>query len=383
MAASEIERDPAENDPIGALLETHEVVVCVGSGGVGKTTTSAAVALEAAARGRRVCVVTIDPARRLADAMGLDSTAARGSEPLMVAGPWSGQLWAVMLDTRATFANLITTYAPSPAQARRILENRFFRNISDALSGTHEYMAMEKLFELHNDDRFDLVVVDTPPTTNALEFLDAPDRITRFLDHRLYKMLVTPSGGLARAMNLAAQTFLRSISRVVGASVVDDVIEFFANFEGMEDGFRARAVAVRELLASDDTTFMLVTVPRRDLAEEAAGFVNDLGAAGIGIDALIVNRVHPRFSDLPLDQLERRLDRCTGTLLEPLATALLDSSRLADAEVDHLASLTAVLPDAPVRQVPFLDADVHDLAGLAGLARHLFPQRLGRPEPNR
>lgn len=364
---------PLEDDPIGALLGSHDVVVCVGSGGVGKTTTSAAIALEAAARGRRVCVVTIDPARRLADAMGLDSEAARGSEPLRVTGPWSGELWAVMLDTRATFANLITTYAPSPEQARRILENRFFRNIADALSGTHEYMAMEKLYELHNDDRFDLVIVDTPPTTNALEFLDAPNRITRFLDHRLYKMLVTPSGGLARAVNLAAQTFLRSISRVVGASVVDDVIEFFANFEGMEDGFRARAVAVRALLASDASTFVLVTVPRRDLAEEAAGFVSDLGAAGIGVDALIVNRVHPRFIDRPLEDLATQLERFTGTPLEPQARTLLESSRMADTENDHLTALTDELRGAPVRRVPFLDADVHDLAGLRRLANHLFP----------
>jgi len=374
MTIEELEGTTDGDDPIGALLRTHDVVVCVGSGGVGKTTTSASIALEAAHRGHRVCVVTIDPARRLADAMGLGTEAARGSEPLIVDGPWSGELWAVMLDTRATFANLITTYAPSPEQAQRILGNRFFRNISDALSGTHEYMAMEKLYELHEDDRFDLVIVDTPPTTTALEFLDAPNRITRFLDHRLYRMLVTPTGGLARAVNLAAQTFLRSVSRVIGASVVDEVIEFLANFEGMEDGFRARAVAVRELLASESSTFILVTVPRRDLAEEAAAFVGDLGAAGIGVDALVVNRVHPQFIDRPADALQQDLDRFMGTPLRPAAMALLESSRIAGTELDHLASLTAALPHAPVRRVPFLDADVHDLAGLQRLSGHLFGQ---------
>ena len=359
-------------DPIGELLTGHEVVVCVGSGGVGKTTTSAALALEAARRGRRVCVVTIDPARRLADAMGLDSEEARGSTATRVDGPWPGELWAVMLDTRATFAELITTYAPSPPQARRILENTFFKNIADALSGTHEYMAMEKLFELHNDDRFDLVIVDTPPTTNALEFLDAPNRITRFLDHRLYKMLVTPTGGLARAVNFAAQTFLRSISRVVGATVVDDVIEFFANFEGMEEGFRARAVAVRDLLAAQCTTFILVTVPRRDIAVEAAGFVHDLGAAGIGVDALVVNRVHPTFSPVPEAELRNRLASCAGTPLQPFADALLDAAAIASTEMSHLTTLTEALPGAPIRMVPFLDADVHDLAGLERLTHHLF-----------
>jgi anion-transporting ArsA/GET3 family ATPase len=359
-------------DPIGQLLDTHSVVVCAGAGGVGKTTTAATIALEAARRGRRACVVTIDPARRLADAMGLDDETARGSEAMRVAGPWKGELWAVMLDTRATFANLIRTYAPNDQQAQTILDNTFFRNIADALSGTHEYMAMEKLYELHNDARFDLVIVDTPPTVNALEFLDAPNRITRFLDHRLYKMLVTPSRGLARAVNLAAQTVLRSISRVVGATVVDDVIEFFANFEGMEDGFRARAVAVRELLAADITTFVLVTVPRRDTAEEATGFVTDLAGAGITVDALIVNRVHPRFSDRSIEVLRADLDRFASTPLAPFMTALLDSSEIATTELSHLTSLTEALPEAPVMLVPFLDADVHDLAGLERLRGHLF-----------
>ena len=360
------------DDPIGHLLDTHSVLVCSGAGGVGKTTTAATIALEGARRGHRVCVVTIDPARRLADAMGLDAETARGSEAMRVAGPWSGELWAVMLDTRATFANLIRTYAPSAQQAQTILDNTFFRNISDALSGTHEYMAMEKLYELHNDDRFDLVVVDTPPTTNALEFLDAPNRITRFLDHRLYRMLVTPSRGLARAVNLAAQTVLRSISRVVGATVVDDVIEFFANFEGMEEGFRARAVAVRELLAADSTTFVLVTVPRRDTAEEATAFVTDLAGAGISVDALIVNRVHPSFSDLSTADLHSRLDRFAGTALAPFVAALLDSTEIATTELGHLTSLTEALPEAPVVLVPFLDADVHDLDGLERVRRHLF-----------
>jgi anion-transporting ArsA/GET3 family ATPase len=363
---------PGTHDPIGLLLDTHAVVVCTGAGGVGKTTSAATIALEAARRGRRACVVTIDPARRLADAMGLDADTARGSEAMRVAGPWPGELWAVMLDTRATFANLIRTYAPSPRQAQTILDNTFFKNIADALSGTHEYMAMEKLYELHNDDRFDIVIVDTPPTTNALDFLDAPNRITRFLDHRLYKMLVTPSRGLARAVNLAAQTFLRSISRVVGATVVDDVIEFFANFEGMEDGFRARAVAVRQLLAADVTTFVLVTVPRRDIAEEATAFVTDLGAAGISVDALIVNRVHPRFLDGDVVELRAQLDAFATTPLAPFAAALLDSMEISTTELNHLASLTAALPAAPNVRVPFLDSDVHDLAGLELLTSHIF-----------
>ena len=361
-------------DPIGRLIDDHDVIVCAGAGGVGKTTTSAAIALEAARRGRRACVVTIDPARRLADAMGLDLEGDQGSEPACVPGAWDGELWAVMLDTRATFNHLITTYAPSEAQAQAILQNNFFRNIADALSGTHEYMAMEKLYELHADDRFDLIVVDTPPTANALEFLDAPNRITRFLDHRLYKMLVTPSRGFARAVNLAAQTVLRSISRIVGASVVDDVIEFFANFDGMEDGFRARAVAVRELLASEGTTFILVTVPRRDIAEEATAFVADLGGAGITVDALVVNRVHPVPILEPEPAIRARISALSATPLAPFATALLEAVTIAGTEDTHLHELTAALGDAPIVRVPFLDADVHDLVGLERLAAIVFPR---------
>ena len=252
----------ADHDPLGRLLDAHTVVICTGSGGVGKTTTAAVLAMEAAHRGRRACVVTIDPARRLADAMGL---AGLTDDPARVEGPWPGELWAMMLDTKSTFDTLVQQNASGPEQAAAILENRFYRNISGSLSGTQEYMAMEKLYELHGEERFDLVVVDTPPTRNALDFLDAPRRLTRFLDHRLYRVLVAPTRGLVRAVNVAAQTFVRTISRVVGAEVVQDAIGFFAAFDGMEDGFRARAAAVTELLASEETAFVLVTAPRRDV----------------------------------------------------------------------------------------------------------------------
>jgi anion-transporting ArsA/GET3 family ATPase len=352
---------------LATLLEQQTVIVCVGAGGVGKTTTAAALALEAAQRGRRVCVVTIDPARRLSDAMGFDPDRAIGNEPQQIDVAAKGELWAVMLDTSTTFDGLIRSYAPSEEQAQNILTNDFFRNIADSMSGAHEYMAMEKLYELHNDERFDLVVVDTPPTSNAIDFLEAPDRITQFLDHRLYKILVTPTGGLARVVNFAAQGFLRTVARIVSASVVDDAIEFFAAFDGMEEGFRGRAVAVHDLLIADDTSFVLVTVPRNDTVDDAATFIETLADADIAVDAIVVNRVHPSFGSDRLD------DRGDGPLA-PFITVLHDSQAVAAGQDTVLATLTDELPAGAVVKIPFLDTDVHDLDGLASLAQWLTPE---------
>lgn len=349
-----------------SLLRQKSILICVGAGGVGKTTTAAALALEAAHRGRRVCVVTIDPARRLSDAMGFDPDRAIGNQPQRIEVDAAGELWAVMLDTSTTFDALIRTYALSDEQAHTILTNDFYRNIADSMSGAHEYMAMEKLYELHNDERFDLVVVDTPPTSNAIDFLEAPDRITRFLDHRLYKVLVTPSGGLAKVVNFAAQGFLRTVARIVSASVVDDAIEFFAAFDGMEEGFRGRAVAVHNLLIAEDTAFVLVTVPRNDTVHDAAAFVATLANADIGVDAIVVNRVHPSFG-------RERLDGLVDGPLAPFLTVLHESQSVAAGQDSVLATLTDELPAGAVVKIPFLDTDVHDLAGLASLAQWLTP----------
>jgi anion-transporting ArsA/GET3 family ATPase len=239
-------------------------------------------------------------------------------------------------------------------------------------------MAMEKLYELHLDPSFDLVVVDTPPTRNALDFLEAPRRLTRFLDHRLYRMLVTPSRGLVRAVNVAAQTFLRTVSRVVGAEVVDDAIGFFSAFEGMEAGFRERAAAVVELLEADEAAFVLITAPRADVVEEATFFADRLGDAGIAVKALVVNRVHPRFGPATPASARRRADALAGTPLAPFAANLADFAALAAAEDDHLSGLTGRVAPAPVVRVPFLDTDVHDLEGLDRIASHLFPDAAGR-----
>jgi anion-transporting ArsA/GET3 family ATPase len=355
-------------DRLQELVREQRILVCCGSGGVGKTTTAAVLAMEAARAGRRAVVVTIDPAKRLADALGLEGLTGTASK---IPGDWSGELWALMLDTKSTFDDLVVANASSPEQGERILANRFYRNISGALSGTQEYMAMEKLYELHERTDFDLVVVDTPPTRNALDFIDAPRRLSRFLDHRLFRMITSPGRGIARAVNVAAQTFLRTVAKVVGAEVIDDAVAFFQAFEGMEEGFRRRSAAVLALLSDDETAFILVASPRRDTIDEARYFAEKLAEADIEVRALIVNRMHPRFGDGLAEATRERARTLEGTDLGGLYRNLAEFQLVASREEEHLAGLADAVAPAPVVRVPFLSSDVHDVAGLDAVAAHL------------
>jgi len=319
--------------------------------------------------GRRAVVVTIDPAKRLADALGLDGLTGT---PTKIEGDWPGELWALMLDTKSTFDDLVVANATTPEQGTRILDNRFYRNISGALSGTQEYMAMEKLYELHQRTDFDVVVVDTPPTRNALDFIDAPRRLSRFLDHRLFRMITAPGRGVMKAVNVAAQTFLRTVAKVVGAEVIDDVVAFFQAFEGMEEGFRERADAVLELLSDEDTAFVLVASPRRDTIDEARYFAEKLAEAGIAVRSLVINRMHPRFRDGRAEVARERAVTLEGTDLGGLYRNLADFQLVASREEEHVAGLADVVHPAPMVRVPFLSSDVHDLDGLALVAAHLL-----------
>jgi anion-transporting ArsA/GET3 family ATPase len=376
---------------IGELATQRSVVICAGPGGVGKTTTAAAIALWAARSGRRACVVTIDPAKRLADALGLE---ALTDEPGLVAGDWPapGELWALMLDTKSTFDSLVRRYAADGLQAEAILANRFYRNISGALSGTQEYMAVEKLYELHASGRFDLVVVDTPPTRHALDFLDAPRRLTRFLSNRIFRMLMMPTRAGFRAVNVATQLFLRTISRVVGGEVVGDAIAFFNAFDGMEQGFRDRAAHVEALLSAPGTAYVVVAAPRRDAVDEAAFFADRLAEGSLHVSVLVVNRMFPRFApvralaeaDGANDDAGVGMSSAAGAGLgmssadagvAALLTNLAQLSEVARGEEAHIATLRARAPDASVARVPYLAEEVHDLAGLDLIGEHLF----GRP----
>ncbi len=357
---------PADLDQ---LVGHARVLVCCGSGGVGKTTTAATLALQGAKLGRRAVVVTIDPAKRLADTLGIGSLT---NTPIRIEGSWPGELWAMMLDTKSTFDQLVIKHSTDAAQAQRILGNRFYRNISGALSGTQEYMAGEKLYELHDEADFDLVVVDTPPAHNALDFIDASRRLTNFLDHRLYRMLMTPTRAYLRAVNLAAQAFVRTVSKVIGGEVLEDALAFFSAFEGMEEGFRQRAEGVQALLAAEATAFVLVASPRADAVAEARFFADRLRESNIAVAALIVNRVHPQFSRGHVESDRAQARSALGTALETLYTNLADLRALAEGEEANLADLGAQVEPASVTRVPLLEDDVHDLVSLDRIAAHLF-----------
>jgi anion-transporting ArsA/GET3 family ATPase len=381
---------------IDALVERHHVVICCGTGGVGKTTTSAVLALAAARRGRNAIVVTIDPAKRLADTLGLESLGNVAHE--IDRGLWDptggtaadagGRLSALMLDTRSTFDALVHKHATSAEQAERILDNRFYRNIAGALSGTQEYMAMEKLHELHEEGGYDLIVIDTPPTRHALDFLEAPARLTRLLDNRIFRVLMVPT----RIAGVAVAAFLRTVAKVVGAEVIDDIVAFFRAFEGMEQGFRDRAASVTELLADEQTGFVLVTSPRRDAVEEAEFFADRLHEGDLEVAALIVNRVHPDFgesSDAPAareraDAIARLIPAAT-TIPARNATArlaaryanLADYASLGRREREQLAGVGQRIRAQSVDYVPSLAHDIVDFAALDAVADHLLGKYVG------
>ncbi len=355
-------------------LGDRRVVLCLGSGGVGKTTTSAALAVALAETGDRVVVLTIDPARRLADALGLRGELS--NDPHLVTGGagdggagagGAGQVWAAMLDPAATFRTIVEAEADSAEQAERILANRLFRNLTSTLSGTSEYMAAERLNQLANDPRFDRVIVDTPPSHHALDFLDSPGRLTRFVDHRLYRSVLAPRQGLLRPLNTGARAIMRLLAGLVGSRLVDDVITFFAEFEGMDQGFRQRAAAIDSLLASDETAYVLVTAPRPDRLAEADWIVDNLERRGRSLHGVVVNRVLPIKSARASAKSGQSTAKSSSS--DPLQANLDQLQALADQE----AALIAPLADraAPVVQVAEQLDPVKDLDGIIELAHAL------------
>ncbi len=354
-----------------SVLDDSRVVVCCGSGGVGKTTTAAALAIAAARRGRRVVLITIDPAKRLADALGVGDLT---NEPAPVHLEGSGELWAMMLDARTTFDAVIRAQSRDNAQAQRILGNPFYENIASRLSGSQEYMAAEKLYELANDNRFDLVVVDTPPTREALDFLEAPQKLMNFLDHRVYRWLMTPARGGLKVLNLAAQPILRTIGRVIGADVLADAIDFFQAFEGIEPGFVRRASAVQSLLRSDECRYVVVSSARRDTVDEAVYFVDRLSERSVEVAGLVLNRLQPSFGDgtaknaLAAARAARKAgDDTTAVLQENLAHVRL----VAEAERVVIEPLLARTTGAAVARIHQRAGDVHDLDTIDALGREI------------
>ena len=360
-------------------LRSKQVLVCLGSGGVGKTTTAAALAIALANRGDRVVVLTIDPARRLADALGQGGTL--GNEPVEVdlaAGRPrgrrdSGQVWAAMLDPAETFEHVIRSEADDEARAARILANRLFTNLSTSLSGTNEYMAAERLHQLHGDRRFDRVIIDTPPSRHAFDFLDSPGRLTRFVDHRLYRSVFARKPRLLRPINAGTQVVMRLLGRLVGTTLVDDVVSFFADFEGLDEGFRRRADEIETLLTGPETGYILITGPRRDRLAEAEWILGNLGRRQRRLDAVVVNRVMP----IDLERAAEALSRSPADAEQAaLHQNLAELATLAQQEAVLIDSVTAMVGrelDQPAESVALVTLaeqrrPVRDLAGLHRLA---------------
>jgi anion-transporting ArsA/GET3 family ATPase len=363
-----------------ARLEGKRVVICAGSGGVGKTTTSAAIAMGLAARGARVCVVTIDPARRLADALGIEQL---GSEPRRVddarfAGHGiviEGELWAMMLDPKQTFDDLIARLAPDEKARDEILENRIYRELSSAVAGSQEFTAVAKLYDLERSHRYDVIVLDTPPSRNALDFLDAPDRLTGFLEGRALRMLLAPSGIAARVVGRGTAVVFSVLGRLTGVDLMNDLRVFFAALSGILDGFRERAAGVKALLADPATTFLLVTSPEREPMEEAIFFRGKLREAGMPFGGLVVNRVHPLATEAEDDEatLTAALDG-DATLARKVARTLREFRVLAARDAAAVTRLREEIGDDDPVVVPQLDGDVHDVDGLVLVHRHLFAE---------
>ena len=265
-------------------------------------------------------------------------------------------------------------HAADAEQAARIVENRFYRNIANALSGTQEYMASEALYELHGDPRFDLVVVDTPPSRNALDFLEAPGVLARFLAHPVFKLLMMPTRTGFKVLSAASQPLLRAIGRVVGSDVLADTVAFFQAFAGMEAGFRERAEAVTALLHDGTTRFVLVTAPQHETLSEAAWFADQLHEQGFTVAGTIVNRMHPRFGrGTAAEASQKAAAAPEGSDVAALWTNLAELRTIAEAERAALAPLIERVGDATLVEIPLLPTDVHDLAALQHLATHLFP----------
>ncbi len=367
------------------LLAGTRVCVVGGSGGVGKTTTSAAIATGMAARGLKVAVVTIDPAQRLATALGLDEL---GNEPHRVAPerfadaglPLDGELWAMTLDPKRTFDELIERLAPDDATREQILANRVYRELSDAIAGSQEFTAVAKLHELAQEGGWDLLVLDTPPSRNALDFLDAPDRLTAFFEGRALQTLLRGGGGALRLVGRGTGLVLGLLRRVTGADLLTDLSDFFRLLGGLLGGFRERAEQVEALLRAPDTTFLLVTSPEREPIDEAIYFQRRLRAARMRLGGAIVNRVHgdavgpddeAAVADLPA--LLQREAGLSPALAARVAAAFADEHALARRDAANVERLAERLgAGVPLLRVPLLEGDVHDVPGLVRLQGELF-----------
>ena len=358
---------------MGAILAdtANRVVVCCGAGGVGKTTTAAAMALRAAEYGRTVVVLTIDPAKRLAQALGIEDL---GNSPQRVplAPEVKGELHAMMLDMRRTFDEMVLQYSEGD-RAEAILENQFYQTVATSLAGTQEYMAMEKLGQLLAEDKWDLVVVDTPPSRNALDFLDAPKRLGSFMDSRLWRLLLTPGRGIGKLVTGAVGLAMKALSTVLGSQMLSDAAGFVQALDATFDGFRKKADRTYELLKRHGTQFVVVSAAEPDALREATFFVDRLSQERMPLAGLILNRTHPILCDLHADKANEAADELGGEDGPEAVTAAMlrihaDRAMTAKREVRLLSRFTGANPQVAIVGVPSLPFDVSDLEALRAIA---------------
>lgn len=390
------------NLDLESLLRGKQIIICCGSGGVGKTTVSAALGVQAALLGKKVLTLTVDPAKRLADSLGLSELGnqeARVPEERFLRhgkNP-TGSLHAMMLDTKRTFDELIERYAPNEDVARNIMHNQFYQHLSSAMTGSHEYLAMEKLYQIHLEGRYDLIVLDTPPTKHALDFLEAPNRVRAFFDRSISQWFLKPYLTMGRMslnlFNRTAGTVLRLVERFTGAEFLHDVSEFVTGLADSFDIFRSRAEEVMHVLRGEHTTFLLVTATDRSALEEAAYFYDRIQEASLPFGGIIANRFHtfpvpeaagrlsaegsPPHGRAPLDTDISYLSKERG-LPPSVARRLVENfdryRRLARRDQNVLQEFARKSPrEVPILTVPAFDEDVFDIDGLLKMNAHLFP----------
>ena len=374
---------PRHLDLDGLLADRDtKVLVCCGSGGVGKTTTAAALALRAAEQGRRVVVLTIDPARRLAQSLGLEEL---DNEPRNVPGALrntadrgDGELQAMMLDMRRTFDEMVSGHT-TPDRAQAIFDNPFYQTISTSFSGTQEYMAMEKLGQLSSTGLWDLIVVDTPPSRSALDFLDAPQRLSSFLDGRMIRLLSAPAraGGsaLRKIVGSTFSLFAKAVSTILGGQMLADASAFVQAFDTLFGGFQERANATYQLLRAPGTSFVVVAAPEPDALREASYFVERLSSERMPLAGLVLNRTHPVHATLSGARAREGAEALESARGDELAAAVLrlhaDRVETAERERRVLGRFTRAHPTVPIIDVPAMSTDVHDLDGLREIGRRL------------
>ncbi|BCI55560.1 anion transporter [Mycolicibacterium litorale] len=362
---------PPALDMAAILRDTsNRVVVCCGAGGVGKTTTAAAMALRAAEYGRTVVVLTIDPAKRLAQALGIKDL---GNTPQRVplAPEVPGELHAMMLDMRRTFDEMVIQYS-GPDRADAILDNQFYQTVATSLAGTQEYMAMEKLGQLLSEDKWDLIVVDTPPSRNALDFLDAPKRLGSFMDSRLWRMLLAPGRGIGKLVTGAVGLAMRAMSTILGSQMLSDAAGFVQSLDATFGGFREKADRTYDLLKRRGTQFVVVSAAEPDALREAAFFVDRLSSEHMPLAGLILNRTHPTLCSLHAEKAEEVAETLAAKDPESLTAAALrihaDRTQTAKREVRLLSRFTGANPHVGIVGVPSLPFDVSDLEALRAIA---------------